>query len=262
MSTHLHLGKYYRYLFKDANLLVVIGYFEEGMRSKTLYEERYGIVPASGEAGRALEEIMAAAALAAVSLSDRESLGFTLTLSGSPHGFFCGVEPEGMICGTVCPSDADRNAAYVQRQKGKEPITQSYYQPNTDDPVTAVEAYFDQSVQVETRIALGPDHVGVLVQALPGGRFEEVSALADRDLISLFTQMASRGQLEPMGEVVIFYECRCNDDMILNMVSKLPADRQHELFGADRSITAECPRCGRGYTLEKSALAPQKRSPR
>ena len=262
MSTHLHLGKYYRYLFKDANLLVVIGYFEEVLRSKVLYEERYGIVPASGEVGRTLEELLKAAALAAVSLPERESWGITLTLPGSPHGFFSGVEPEGMICGTARPSDADRNAAYVQRQKGEEPLTQSYYQPNTDDPVTAVEAYFVQSVQVETRIVLGQDHAGVLVQALPGGRFEEVSALAERDLMVLFTQMASRGELEPMGEVLVFYECRCSEDVILNMVSKLPAPRQQELWGADRTITAECPRCGREYILEKSAVASPKRSRR
>ncbi len=255
MNIPLHLGKYYRYLFEEANLLVVIGTFEEVLTSKKLYEERYRVPPIEKEVNEALERLMASAALAAVSLSERESWGITVTLSGSPHGFFCGVEPEGMICATARPAEPERNAAYVQRQKGEEPMTQSYYPPDTDDMRAAVEAYFSQSVQVETRIALGSNHRGVLVQALPGGRFEEVAELPDDKLLELLTQMASRGELKPVGEVVIFYECRCSDDMILEMITKLPAERQREIWGDERSITAECPRCGREYTVERRNLS-------
>lgn len=254
MNIPLHLGKYYRYLFKEAKLLVVIGYFEEVLTSKALYEERYGVPPLEGERGRTLDRIMAAAALSAVSLSERESWGWSLTLPGSEDGFFCGVEPEGMVCGTARAAHPDKNAAYVQRQKGDAPMTQSYYEPNTDDPVTAVEAYFTQSVQIETRIALGENHIGVLVQCMPEGRFDEVAGLEDEKLIAMLTQMAERGELEPVGEVVMFYECRCSDDLILGTVTGLPKERQKELWGDDTEITAECPRCGRAFTVQRAAV--------
>lgn len=251
MPPHLHLGKYYRYLWEDTNLLAVIGYFPEVLRSKELYEERHHIAPPPETARTALYRLMGAAALAAVSLAERESWGWTLTLPGADIGFFCGVEPEGIITAHARPAPPARKAVYVQRQKGKAPATQSLLEPEGDDPAAAVTLYFDQGVQTETRIALDDEFSGVLVQPLPGGRFAEVENLEGDKLIDLFRQMASRGELKPMGEVLIFYECRCDDTVIQDMITSLPAAERAAIWEDQSSLSIECPRCGREYTIQR-----------
>lgn len=251
MNTPLHVGKYYRYLWEEKGLLTVLGHFEEVAVSRRLYEERHRI-PTTVAGDDVLNRIMGAAALAAVSLSERESWGWTITLPGSPFGFFCGVEPEGMICGRVRPSENDKGAIYVQRQKGNEPMTQSFFEPGTDNPVQAVARYFEQAVQVGTRIALDTSCSGVLLQALPGGQLSAVAEIGEEQLIEQMREMAERKQLSPVGEVLIFYECRCDDDMILNMVTKLPEPQRHALWGDEKELRVECPRCGREYVVGRA----------
>ena len=46
-----------------------------------------------------LNLMFAAAGLVAVSLPERESWGWSLSLQGSSAGLFCAIEPEGMISG-------------------------------------------------------------------------------------------------------------------------------------------------------------------
>ena len=251
MTPHLHLGKYYRYLWEENNLLAVVGYFPEVLRSKELYEERHNIAPPPDGARGMLHRLMGACALAAVSLADRESWGWTVTLPGSEYGFFCGVEPDGIITAEVREAPNDRSAVYIQRQQGKAPITQSLLEPDCKDPVTAVEIYFDQAVQLKTRIVLDEECSGVLVQPLPDGRFATVEGLPDDKLLDLFRQMAARGELKPMGEVLIFYECRCDDQMILDMITSLPQAEREAVWGDQPSLEIECPRCGRSYTIQR-----------
>jgi hypothetical protein len=252
VTPHLHLGKYYRYLWKDTDLLVILGYFQEVAESKRLYEERYKIQPAFPEKEPQLRALMSACALAAVSLSDRESWGWTMTLPGSDVGFFCAVEPEGIITATMRPAPPNHAAVYVQRHQGTAPMTQSMLEPKSDDPVKVVEQYFNQAVQTETRIVLDADASGVLVQALPGGKFETVATLEEDKLLDLCRQSAARGDFKPMGEVLIFYECRCDDQMILSMITSLPENERKAVWGDLQSLSIECPRCGREYVIERT----------
>lgn len=248
----LQLGKYYRYLWEDPQLMVIIGYFPKVLVSKKLYEQQHGIKPPSDATKPVLHRFMGACALAAVSLADRESWGWTVTLPGSDVGFFCGMEPEGIITARVRPAPSARRALYVQRQKGKQPMTQSLLEPELSDPAAAVTLYFEQTAQLETRIALDDECSGVLVQPLPGGRFDEVKKLPDDKLLELCRQTAGRGELSPMGEVLVFYECRCDDQMILDMLTALPETERAALWGDLPSITVECPRCGREYTIQRT----------
>ncbi len=247
----LHLGKYRRYLWPDANLLVVIGDFPEVLVSKQLYQERHQIAPVDGDAAALLERVMATAALIAVSLADRESWGWTITLPGSRYGVFCGVEPEGMVCARIRPADAAKTSAFVQRQKGEGPLTQSHYEPTSADVAATMAAYFDQVQQQWTRIAVDDQGSGVLVQALPDVALDEAAALDDDQLIARCRSMASAGELDELDEVVIFYECRCHDEMILDMVTSLPTDQRNDLWGDEAALEIECPRCGRKYVLNR-----------
>lgn len=250
----LHLGRYRKYLYEEANLLVVLGDFPEIVISKELYEQRHNITPEAKKHSPIVHKIMGACALAAASLSDRESWGWTLTLPGAPEGYFCGVEPEGMICARVRPASAETASVYLQRQKGKAPLTQSYYSPSKKGPVKSIELYFEKVVQTQTRIELDETASGVLVQSLPDGRFEEVSDLPKSKLLTMFRQMAGRGELKPLEEVLVFYECRCDDEMILDMITNLPENQREEIWAGQTEIEIECPRCGRKYTIQSKTL--------
>jgi len=247
----LHLGKYYRRLFEELGLLVVIGDFPEVLVSKNLYEEKHKITRIKGEQARTFEKIMASTLLAAISLSERESWGWTISLPGSSDGIFCGVEPEGMICGRVKASEKETNMIYLQRKKDELPLMQSSYEPNTDDPALAIQRYFEQVEQIKTRIAIKENGSGVLVQSLPGGRFEEIENLTNDELIELFETKNINGLLKDVGEVVVFYECRCNDEMILKMITSLEQDQQNDIWGNEKHLNIECPRCGREYTINR-----------
>jgi hypothetical protein len=245
------LGKYFRFLWEEKDLLVIEGWFPEVAVSRKLYEERYRIAASDEDADRRLVQLMGASALAAVSLSDRESWGWTVSFADDPMGYFVGVEPEGMLCGRVREAERDRNTVYVQRQKASEPMTQSYFEPETSGPAAVVQQYFEQTVQVETRVALDGDASGVLVQALPNGRLDDLEHLDDQGLLALSRKLSSEKILKPMGEVLIFYECRCDDEMVLNMVAALSEDARREVWGDETQLSVECPRCGRGYEIQR-----------
>ena len=248
----LQLGRYQRYLWEEAGLTVVLGSFAEIAIGKRAYEERHNIKPAEKAASQELEQLMGVAALAAVSRAEAEAWGWTVTLPGSERGFFCGVEPEGLICGRVRPASTDKAAVFLQRQKADGPVVQSHYEPLNSNPVQAISRYFAQAEQVQTRIVLDNDCSGALVQVLPDGDFSRVERVPDEELLEMLRRMADDGELKPVYEMVLFYECRCDDEMILEMITSLPDGQRKELWGSESSLTIECPRCGRDYTIQRS----------
>lgn len=252
MDAHAHLAHFYRYLWEDADLLIVIGDGSKIVQGMRAYHARYTIAPPDAVTEAELGRLFVSAGLAAVSLAERESWGWSLNTPEVGRGFFCAVEPEGMVCGQ--PVDgAGGSVALVQRQKTGEALTQSHFPITATDPVQAVQGYFDESAQELVRVGVLPDLRGALVKALPGGRFSEVSPpLALDDMVERCFRMAGEdGRLKPLGEVLLFYMCRCTEEMILNMLLGLPRDQRDGLWDEQGRLSAECPRCGRSYTITR-----------
>ena len=61
----------------------------------------------------------------------------------------------------------------------------------------------------------------------------------------------NNGNVKPAGEVLIFYECRCSDEMISRMVENMSAPDRQEMFGDLLQLEIECPRCGRKYAVTR-----------
>ena len=93
-----NLATYKRFLWDETNLLVVSGNIAPVLDGYRTYNTRYGIAAPNPQILPTVTQLLAAVALAAVSLPERESWGWTLTIPQLSLGFFVGIEPEGMIC--------------------------------------------------------------------------------------------------------------------------------------------------------------------
>lgn len=248
MSKTANLAHYFRYLWEEPDLLILTGDANEIFKGREAYNLRYNIKPDEAKDDLRAKRMFAAVGLAAVSLAERESWGWSAALPGG-FGMFAAIEPEGMICGKVM--NVNKEIVAVQRQKTGEEPTQSYFTPESEDPVRTIEQYFEESDQTLTRIAVKDDFKCALVRAMPNGDFGRVANLSDDELVDFCFEKAAENNLKRLNEVLVFYECRCNDEMILNMITSLPANQREELWGDLQKLEIECPRCGRQYTLNR-----------
>lgn len=246
------LSHYYRYLWQGPELIVIAGDATRLLQGREVYCEKHQIPPDKPAEQAALNRLISGAGLAAVSLPERESWGWTLALPGTGTGLFCAVEPEGMVCACVRASEPGAGTAVVQRQKERSPLTQSHYTLASDDPVRAVEQYFEESAQMLVRTAVLDDGRGVFVQPLPGHGFGPLDGFDDRELVERCFGLQGREDVKLLDEVVLFYGCRCSDEMILNMIIALPGQQRAELWQDAPSLTVNCPRCARAYTLTRA----------
>lgn len=253
MKESPYLSHFYRYLWEETGLLVVIGEGSLIFKGQKAYNEKYRIAAPEPECTVQLNRLLVAAGLAAVSLAERESWGWSLNIPGSLKGYFCAVEPEGMICGRMLESKPSARTAVVQRQKRGEPLMQSNFEAPESDPVEAVESYFEEAEQVFARVAVNDEYKGALVRALPGGRFSELDGLSDEEMVLRCHSLPATANMKILDEVLLFYLCRCDDEMIMNMIGNLPEQERRELWGNREMLEIECPRCGRGFVIRRKS---------
>jgi len=251
MNALQNVAKYTRYLLDSEALLVVRGNIEPVLSGMSVYNSRYKIAAHSKILEPVVRELLSVTALSALSLAERESWGWALTFGGMQTGFFIGLEPEGMICLRVMPAESEKASVLVQRQKAGFPMTQSHLKPRSESPAKVAEQYFSEVVQTATRLAIGSGGQGVLLQTLPGGAFKAVQDLESEDLFGLVDGAIKEGRAKAAGEVLLFYECRCSEEMISGLIGKMKETDREDLFGELPQIQVECPRCGREYTVTR-----------
>jgi hypothetical protein len=247
-----NLATYKRYLIKDTNLLVVRGCIAPVIAGMSVYDSRHRIAPPHEELKSLIQELLAATALSAVSLSERESWGWSLTFKEMNVGFFVGVEPEGMICLRILDAESEKASVMVQRQKAGLPMTQSHIRPRTGSPRDMVEQYFSDVDQTRTRLEVKEDGDCILVHALPGGNFDAVRELGADKLFGYVDSAISAGRVKELGDVLLFYECRCSEEMISRMVDNMEEFDRRDMFGDLQHLEIECPRCGRKYNVART----------
>jgi hypothetical protein len=246
-----NLAKYKRYLIEDTNLMVVRGSIAPVIAGMSEYNARHRIAPPDAELNATIQELLAATALSAVSLAERESWGWSLTFKKMNVGFFVGVEPEGMICMRVLDAQSRKASVMVQKQKAGLPMTQSHLSPRTQRPRDMVEQYFSEVDQTRTRLEVTDDGDGILVHALPGGNFDAVRDLGPDELFRYLDSAIDAGRVKVLNEVLLFYECRCSEDMIIKMIDTMSGSDRKDIFGDLQHVEIECPRCGRKYSVAR-----------
>lgn len=250
-----NLATYRRYLLKTTDLLAVRGNIAPVIAGMRAYNARHGIPQVKPCLGPAVREILAAVALAAVSLADRESWGWSLVFEGMRTGFFAGVEPEGMVCLRTLPANAGKASVMVQRQKAGLPLTQSHVEPRSESPADAVRRYFTLAAQAPTRLWVRDDGEGILAQSLPGGNLDAVEHLDAPAMVAFVDGEVEAGRVREAGEVLLFYECRCSEEMISRLVATMREPDRRRLFGDATRLEIQCPRCGREYTVARTETA-------
>ncbi len=247
-----NLAAYKRYLIEDTGLLVVRGCIAPVIAGMIAYDSRHGISPPHEKLNSLIKELLAATALLAVSLAERESWGWSLTFQGMNAGFFVGVEPEGMICLRVREAETAKASVMVQRQKAGLPMTQSHISPRTASARDMVEQYCSEVDQTRTRLEIKEDGEGLLTHALPGGQFGAVRDLSAEELFGYVDGAIDSGRVRELGEVLLFYECRCSEEMISRMIDGMGEADRKDMFGDLRHLEIECPRCGRKYSVART----------
>ncbi len=247
-----HLAHYKRYLWPSPNLIVVTGEAEKLWQGRSAYNSRFPVTAGAPEYEVLITRLLAAAGLAAVSLAEREYWGWSLSLPGLSAGFFCGADPEGMLCGRILENTKKgAGLCVVQRQAGKSPLAQSHVTLVTQDPMEAVERYFEEAEQTLIRIAVLENGSGVLLRPMPGGAFDEINGLSDAALVEKVFRCASAGEMKLLEEVLLFYGCSCSSEKITAMIKNLPADQQQQLWSDLKRLDIACPRCGRLYDITR-----------
>lgn len=250
-----YLAHFERLLWEDSNCVVVSGDIAAVLRGRAAYHRELDIpLPETVETDRLVWRMLAAAGIAAVLLSRRESWGWTLTLPGLPIGLFCGVEPDGRICAVVRQADRARATAVLQRQRQGGPLVQSHIEVPGQDPVSVVEKYFLQVEQTPTRVAVDESGRAALIQALPGSDLDDLLGLTQSAMVERVRVAHAEGKLRRVEEVLLFYACRCSEELVLQTLLSLPDEQRRELWMDETQIEVECPRCARRYHIRRQSV--------
>ena len=242
-----------------------------------------------------IDDLMIGATLASESQVEREMWGWTIRIPLKPWGLFCGVEPEGMVCTrfTQLSQDAAQDPVglfAVQRVTANAPVRQTSLIPRDTTARYLVEQYFDESEQLPARIAIHGKEA-LMALSMPDAEWSIVENLKESDLLALFHELlketdciarndadlisvnspaeilklqfaaaqsskgSMRGDLRIMHEAVYYYDCRCNESNIRQMLDNLPADQQQVLWGTLTELEIECPRCGRKHLIKRNTVS-------
>lgn len=178
-----------------------------------------------------------------------------------PGGLQSAIE-KGTLVLTVDPEDG-------QRYQGIVPLEH-------DSLAKCLEAYFNQSEQLETRIWLAADDeraAGMLLQQLPAEKmagpeqttecWTEIIALSDTvkddellqlDSESLLFRLFNEHEVRLFEPSEIKFECHCSQERAEFSVNSLGEQDAYELLAEQGIISIDCDFCGTKYQFEQPDL--------
>ncbi|MBR4985006.1 MAG: Hsp33 family molecular chaperone HslO [Proteobacteria bacterium] len=190
------LALYRRFLWEDKKISwVYTSALDQLFASRAKYFETCAMAQHMLTAAeqREVDDLIAAATLAAEAQVDRDAWGWTIRLPLRPWGIFCAVEPEGMVCArfTRLPPDTAKDPIggfAVQRVSPNAPVRQSSLIPCAESTHFLVEQYFDESEQLPARIAIKGSEA-VMALSTPDAEWDIVKNLPENDLLALFHEL-------------------------------------------------------------------------
>jgi molecular chaperone Hsp33 len=131
----------------------------------------------------------------------------------------------------------------------------------------AIETYFAQSEQLQTRLWLAADEqqaVGMLLQHLPGAdpdpdlweRIEALGAtLTQNEMLSLPTEeilyrLFHEEDVRLFDAEPVSFRCSCSRDKIITMLRALGSDEAHEILEEQGKVSVDCDFCNQHYEFD------------
>lgn len=200
-----------------------------------------------------LKDLLAVLTLHLTARPWAETIAWTANLRAPRVNFFAtGSSTNEYITGRLFTEDVrepDRNFLYSQTtQAGAEPRT-STIEVETTSPLEWLQHFYDQSEQRPGKVFQLSDDNYLLVAAQPDFDEEWFNSLT-KDQAATLTETEEHKVLETRK---FRFDCGCSLERILPSLSAWK-EKQDELFGEDDTLSIQCPRCARRYTVSREDL--------
>lgn len=200
-----------------------------------------------------LKDLLAVLTLHLTARPWAETIAWTANLRAPRVNFFAtGSSTHEYITGRLFTEDVrepDRNFLYSQTTTPGNPPRTSTIEVDGSDPLNWLTQFYKQSEQRPGKIFRLQDDHYALIAAQPDFDQEWFEALTP-DQVANITDTEQTKVLETRK---FRFHCGCSLEKILPTLQAW-AEKKDELFGQDHTLTLQCPRCAKKYTVTRDDL--------
>ena len=200
-----------------------------------------------------LKDLLAVLTLHITARPWAETIAWTANLRAPRVNFFAtGSSTHEYITGRVFTEDVrepDRNYLYSQTTVPGSEARLSTIDVETADPLEWIQRFYDQSEQRPGRAFRLPDDTYALIAAQPDFDEEWLRALTPGD-VSNISEVEKTKVLETRK---FKFHCGCSIEKIAPTLQAWK-DKPEELFGDQKVLKIQCPRCAKKYQFSRDDL--------
>lgn len=201
-----------------------------------------------------LKTLLAAFALHCVSRPRNEVLAWTINFQEPLVNLFLGGDTEtGAIVGRVFTEnvkEAEENIFYQEVVKGNKPLHRSVVPFEGNDPLAAVEAFYERSEQRPARFFRLDGESFAIVSAHPDYDREWFANLTADEVRALKTTE----EVNVLETRAVRWSCGCNQQRILQTLEPVWKQSPDDLFLGEELIEVNCPRCAGKYRITRETM--------
>lgn len=231
------------------------GRFDELLQAYVAHASEVSALPDDGTLAM-MRKALVASTLHLALLPPDQHCSWTLNLASPQRNLFVAGDNEGYrLTGRAFSEDVKAEATsrlFYETQRPRHEPARSVVDFDGLDVFAAYRALYRRGLQMRARLFdLGGSRYA-LVQGLP---MVDRPWLEGLEADGLEARLS--GDAEPIETRVYRLACGCALPNILVALRSIFAASSDELFGGEPEIEVQCPRCGRGYVVERRAFDEQ-----
>ena len=241
------------YYVRNRNAFVALAAFSELFVDFFLHlsEQKIHVQPEHAET---FKRALVAFTLHCASRPWKEVTAWTIHFEQPPLNLFlAGDNGDGAITGRVFEENVREmgaNVFYADVVRGQEPMRRSTVNFTGDDPLCAVETFYEKSEQRAAKFFQVAEEEFVLVAEHPDLDRAWYDALTTEEVKSL----DATETLALMERRIYRWQCGCNQKRMLEVLAPTAKQDLAALFEGDEKIEMRCPRCGARYAITREAM--------